>query len=65
MSLVKVFIVQQHPPVRCEDGERGRLVAQVVHLSDWIWHAALGHHLLVLSGGALKGLPHVDILQRH
>lgn len=52
-------------PVRREDGEGWRLVAQVVHLFDGVGHAALGHHLLVLGGGALKGLPHVDILQRN
>lgn len=62
---MKISLVNlKHQPVRCEDGERRRFVAQVVHLSDRVWHAALGHHLLVLSGGALKRLPHVDVLQR-
>lgn len=53
---------QQHRPVGGEDVEWRRLVAQVVHLSDRNGHAALGHHLLVLSGGALEGFPHVDVL---
>lgn len=56
---------RQHQPIRCEDCERRRLVAQVVHLFDRIGDTALGHHLLVLRGGALKGLSHVDVLQRN
>lgn len=52
-------------PVSGEDAERRRLVAHVVHLSYRIGHTALGHHLLILSGGALEGFPHVDVLQRH
>ena len=35
---------------------------QVVHGARC---AALGHHLLVLVGGALERFPHVDVLQRH
>lgn len=54
---------QQHRPVSRENVERRRLVAHVVHLFDGIGHAALGHHLLVLSGGALESFPHVDVLQ--
>lgn len=54
---------QQYRPVSRENVERRRLVAHVVHLFDGIGHAALGHHLLVLSGGALEGFPHVDVLQ--
>lgn len=54
---------RQHRPVRWEDVERGRLVAQVVHFPDRNGHAALGYHLLVLDGGALEGLSHVDVLQ--
>lgn len=56
---------QQYPPVSRENAERRRLVAQVVHLFDRVGHAALGHHLLVLSSGALEGFPHVDVLQRN
>lgn len=56
---------QKHGPVRGEDVERRRLVANIVHLSYGIGHAALGHHLLILSGGALEGFPHVDVLERN
>lgn len=61
----KIIGKSQHQPIRCEDCERRRLVAQVVHLLDRNGDTALGHHLLVLRGGALKGLPHVDVLQRN
>lgn len=57
-----VFGYQTHGPVSREDVERRRLVANVVHLSYGIGHAALGHHLLILGGGALEGFPHVDVL---
>ena len=50
-------------PVSREDAERGRLVAGVVQLRDGVGSTALGHHLLVLCGGALERLPHVDVLQ--
>lgn len=52
----------KHGPVSGEDVEWRRLVANIVHLSHRIGHAALGHHLLILSGGALEGFPHVDVL---
>lgn len=54
---------QQHQPVNGEDAEWRRLVTQIVHILDRIGYAALGHHLLVLSGRALEGFPHVDVLQ--
>ena len=52
-------------PVGGEAAEgRGRVAGavQVVHRAG---RAALGHHLLVLVGGAPEGFPHVDVLQRH
>lgn len=60
---LECLCIQMCPPVRWEDVERWRFVTQIVHLSDRSGHAALGHHLLVLSGGALESFPHVDILQ--
>lgn len=37
----------------------------MVHLHDRVEDGVPGHHLLVLDGGALEGLPHVDVLQRN
>lgn len=51
-------------PVRAENIERGRFVSTVVELQHRIRDGVSGNHLLVLNGGALEGLPHVDILQR-
>lgn len=68
-SLIKAYLIsgesQTRGPVSREDAERRRLVANVVHLSHGIGNAALGHHLLILSGGALEGFPHVDVLKRN
>lgn len=35
----------------------------MVHLHHGVGDGGPRHHLLVLDGAALKGLPHVDILQ--
>lgn len=51
-------------PVRAENIERGRFVSTVVELQNRIRDRVPGNHLLVLNGGALEGLSHVDILQR-
>lgn len=51
-------------PVRAENIERGRFVSTVVELQNRIRDGVPGNHLLVLNGGALEGLSHVDILQR-
>lgn len=51
-------------PVRAENIERGRFVPTVVELQNRIRDGVPGNHLLVLNGGALEGLSHVDILQR-
>lgn len=51
-------------PVRAEYIERGRFVSTVVELQNRIRDGVPGNHLLVLNGGTLEGLSHVDILQR-
>lgn len=50
-------------PVGAEDVEGRGLVAAVVHLHHWVGDRRPRHHLLVLDGTALEGLPHVDVLQ--
>lgn len=52
-------------PVRAENIERGRFVSTVVELQNRIRDGVPGNHLLVLNGGTLEGLSHVDILQRN
>lgn len=50
-------------PVGAEDVERRRFVTAVVHLHHGVGDGGPRHHLLVLDGAALEGLPHIDVLQ--
>ena len=50
-------------PVWAEYIERWWLVAEVVDLHHWVGDGVPGHHLLILGDAALKGLPHVNVLE--
>jgi len=65
MAKCQLEVRMMMSPVRAENIERRRFVSTVVELQNRIGDGVPGNHLLVLNGGALEGLSHVDILQRH
>lgn len=50
-------------PVGGEGTQGRRLVTAAVQLRHCVWGAVFGQYLLVLDGGAFKGLPQVYILE--